>query len=216
MVTGTDVRIAEEKSNWQGRPIIVTHEGVVFPFDDVKEEHIMIEDIAHALSHLCRFMGHTNMFWSVAQHSLLVSEKMPGGPEDKLVGLLHDAAEAYTNDLASPLKAFLLDQGDESYIGLQEEITAAVYRKFGITHIPDDVRLYDRAACVFEAEAFMLQTPKELGSLGYPMELRELWTPWEPYKFAGLNVDREFGLVESEFLGRFEDLMTACNRGDLL
>lgn len=216
-----DVREAEGRGTVTDSPFIITHEGIVFTFDDVKESNIHIYDIAHSLSHLCRFTGHTNMFWSVAQHSLLVSEKMPGGPEAKLVGLLHDAAEAYTNDLSSPLKKLIRDEammagGCAPYEALQHEITAAVYSKFGITTIPDDVRLYDQAACVFEAEAFMLLAPKQLEEYGFPMELRELWTPWDPLEFAGRNVDLDFCLVESEFLRRFEDLMTACNRGDLL
>lgn len=213
------VREAEEAGNWGGRPFILTYTGKVFPYYDVSPDNIDIRDIAHALSHLCRFTGHTTMFYSVAQHSLLVAEKMPGGPEEKLVGLLHDAAEAYTNDLASPLKRFIRDADEDgsTYEYLQDKITAAIYQRFGVTNILfSDVGVYDRAACLFEAEGFMGLPFGDLRKYQFPVGLRGIWQPWEPEEFAGQNSDRDFGLVETEFLKRFEDLMKSVGREDLI
>jgi len=66
---------------------------------DPRPEDVSIIDIAHHLSNLCRFTGATRFFYSVAQHSLYVSWLVP-----TLTALLHDAPEAYLNDIARPVK----------------------------------------------------------------------------------------------------------------
>lgn len=67
-----------------------------------------IEDIGHALSNVCRFAGHLPRFYSVAQHGVNVAHvvKALGGDSVEIfTGLMHDTAEAFTNDLPTPLKA---------------------------------------------------------------------------------------------------------------
>lgn len=85
--------------------VICTASGVRFSLLDARIEDVRIEDIAHALAHQCRFGGHTVDHYSVAQHSVLVAREVP--PEYALVGLLHDASEAYAVDLPAPIKQLM-------------------------------------------------------------------------------------------------------------
>lgn len=64
---------------------------------------ITIADIAHSLSMVCRFNGHVENFYSVAEHCVHVCDLLP--VEHSLAGLLHDASEAYICDLPSPIKS---------------------------------------------------------------------------------------------------------------
>lgn len=79
---------------------IITYTGRQFWPLDPRPEDVCLEDIAHALSNLCRFNGHCRSFYSVAQHSVLVSENCVFA----FRGLLHDAAEAYLGDMSRPMK----------------------------------------------------------------------------------------------------------------
>jgi len=79
-----------------------TWSGVRFYPLDPRPEEVNIEDIANALSKMCRFGGHSRQFYSVAEHSLWVSYRVP--PWLALAGLLHDAHEAYVGDMIRPVK----------------------------------------------------------------------------------------------------------------
>ena len=88
---------------------------------------IHLADIAQALSQICRYGGHTRSHYSVAEHSVLVSEKFKG--EMAFAALLHDAAEAYLGDVISPLKALLLD-----YEKIYDKFDDAIAEKFGVDY----------------------------------------------------------------------------------
>lgn len=81
---------------------IRTFSGLEINVFEPTPEMICIEDIAHALSNMPRFAGHTKTFYSVAQHSLHVSRLASN--KNKLKALLHDASEAYLMDMPKPIK----------------------------------------------------------------------------------------------------------------
>jgi 5'-deoxynucleotidase YfbR-like HD superfamily hydrolase len=78
----------------------------VNPFDPDPEQ-LDPRDIARALANVCRFGGHCRPFYSVAQHSVIVSELVEAGGgdvEDVFAALMHDATEAYLGDMPHPIK----------------------------------------------------------------------------------------------------------------
>jgi hypothetical protein len=111
-------------------PWIQTASGLKFPLLDIDPEAIVIKDIAHALSMLCRFNAHCLKFYSVAEHSVHVSYEIE--PRLALLGLMHDAAEAYLGDVPSPLKGELRD-----FKCIEERLIVAIGERFGFP-LPDD------------------------------------------------------------------------------
>ena len=103
---------------------IMTYTKKMFDPLQPNAELIDIEDIAHALSMLCRANGHFKSFYSVAQHSInCMKEAKARGYSNRiqLACLLHDASEAYLSDVTRPVKAEL-PRYKEIEVPLQETI----------------------------------------------------------------------------------------------
>ena len=127
---------------------ITTAHGVDIDLLNPQVSDINIDDIAHALSNICRFGGHCFPFYSVAQHSVLVAAMAP--PELKLAALLHDAPEAYLGDVIKPLKLLLGDR----YTQFEELFTIVIGNKFGFDyHELNEVKNYDKMALEIEHQA---------------------------------------------------------------
>lgn len=88
-------------------------------------DDIDIADIAHALSLICRYGGHVDRFYSVAEHCVLVSQSVPA--HDAMWGLLHDAAEAYVGDMVRPLKHHMPD-----YRLIEDRLLRVIAEHFGM------------------------------------------------------------------------------------
>lgn len=124
---------------------ILTSQSRYINFLNLEENVYDIIDIAQALSKICRFCGHCDNFYSVAQHSVLVSEIVP--PEYAFEGLLHDATEAYLGDISSPLKRLLPEY---------KRIEKAMYKEIAKTYsIPEET-----TDVVKRADEILLATEK--------------------------------------------------------
>lgn len=130
---------------------------------DPRATEIDIRDIAHSLAMRCRYGGHSIRFYSVAEHSVLVSRHVP--PEHALWGLLHDAAEAYSADVPRPLKRCLPD-----WKPMEARIMAAVCERFGLDPSePDAVGMVDYAMTSDERAVIMASCDRDWGRLPDPV-----------------------------------------------
>ena len=112
-------------------------------------EDLDIVDIAHSLSLQCRFAGHIDYHYSVAQHSIAVSELVPR--EYALHGLLHDAAEAYLQDIALPDRDILVSG---AYLLAEERWNSVIGARFGLglglVDLPHEVKRIDEEMAAIE------------------------------------------------------------------
>jgi uncharacterized protein len=157
-----------------------TYTGKEFYPLDPNIEAINITDIGHALSNCCRFTGHVKQFYSVAQHSVIVSQLC--NPENALCGLLHDASEAYLSDIARPVK---YTEAMEGYRQIEHGLEQAICSKFNLPFpMPKDVKAADDMALM--AEAFVLFTPtptwvfQRLSGVGLTKPTYKLESCWTP------------------------------------
>jgi hypothetical protein len=126
-------------------------------------DDIDIIDIAHALSNVCRFTGHSYDFYSVAQHCVFVSQHVGAvseNPNDTLWGLLHDAPEAYLCDVASPVKHAPGEFG-KLYREYEKVLMDCICVKFGLPlEEPEIVRAVDARMLATERRDLMAAPPR--------------------------------------------------------
>jgi len=138
-------------------------------------EDIALEDIAHGLSLLCRFGGQLRSFYSVAEHSVRVSQLCD--PADALHGLLHDASEAYLVDIPRPLKHLPVM---DPYRRAEAVLQAAIYRRFALRRgTPASVTRADEAIAVNEGQDLFAIVPAwaAAGTRVNKLETLAGWTP---------------------------------------
>ena len=129
---------------------MLTRGGRMVDLLNVKPEDIDLADIAWALAHTCRFMGHPRRHYSVAEHSINVARLLP--EPIKIYGLLHDAHEAYIGDISTPTKRALalgldvlltnwgsedpdlgvVDAFNKTLAAVERHIIEAIHEKLGV------------------------------------------------------------------------------------
>ena len=179
-------------NNYAGSKIdnawVQTYSGIRFNLFNPSLDDIRIEDIAHSLSNLARFNGHTAKFYSVAQHSVYCALKAP--ERLALAALLHDATEAYLGDIVSPLKSFLCD-----YLPFENRLYNLIAKKY----LPVCLTVDDYKE-ISNIDLRMLATEK-FQLMGYDLE-------WESLKdISGYSILIEYmspNSAEKAFLACFK------------
>ena len=124
-----------------------------------EQDTMDIITIANSLSNLCRFMGQVNDFYSVAQHSVMVSHLVP--TQHAYAGLMHDATEAFCGDLVKPIKQKLPE-----YSVIEERMWNALRQRYNLPMaLPSSVHVADRI--MVKTESRDLQTG-------------DIWKSWYP------------------------------------
>lgn len=168
--------------------------GRKFTYSCCHPEEVDINDIALSLSRMPRFAGFTREFYSVAQHSVLVSrqvEQVGGNQRRQLVGLLHDATEAYMCDIPKPLKDLMPD-----YVELERQVWAKICCRYlnGDVEIPKTVK--DCDISIYHAEVRDLRDV----ACGPQIYLRAIYqktvVPWPMEMAQKLFIDRYRELTE--------------------
>lgn len=196
-----------------------TYTGRAFFLQTPDVADIDIHDIAHALANSCRFFGHCSGFYSIAQHSVIVSElavgllragktaEVGGGAGaacvrmTALAGLLHDAAEAYVGDIVAPLKQLLPD-----FARIERGVEDAIAARFGLSQI-----LANRTA-----PSSIRDAVKKADLMALATERRDLLNPLHPFTWIDLPAPRIEPIVpwlpskaKERFLSRFFALIEA-------
>jgi hypothetical protein len=133
-------------------------------FDVLNPDPALIDlaDIAGALSKLCRFGGHCHEFYSVAEHSILVSRlvaQRSGATREAVAwALMHDASEAYVADIPRPVKRQI-----PQYVAIEDTVQKAIAERFRLPWpMPDEVHEADHELLALELRAYMPEQPEQL------------------------------------------------------
>lgn len=134
--------------------VILTNAGRYFDFNNPEAHPYTLREIAHSLSQINRFTGHTEIPYNVAVHSVLVLRILRNKGYTVNVlrwGIMHDATEAYVGDMASPLKAM-----NPGYKVIENRVGACIASCYRM-ELPEPlpVKWADTVALVAERKRFL-------------------------------------------------------------
>lgn len=222
IAAASDLRVAQmrhalastgkpSRDNWHRGDWMLTFTGRKFYPLAPSPDDVDIRDIAHALSMLCRYNGHVDRFYSVAEHCVLMSQwveaqalsgdRFPTAENARalaLEALLHDGSEAYCGDMVRPLKH---SGAMDDYIAAEDAVMDAIAARFGLAtsdghfHKHPMVKDADTRILLTERNALMSNyvasgrwTMESMGELDVPIHA---WSPAE---------------AEAAYLRRFDEL----------
>jgi hypothetical protein len=127
-----------------------TLSGIRFYPLEAEVDKFSIKDIAHALSNICRWGGHTSYHFSVAQHAYIMSHLV--SPENAMEALMHDATEAYLGDIPTPIKRLFPE-----YLDIEDKLAKKLAVKYKYTYpYPTQVYKYDTVMKRVEHDVLLL------------------------------------------------------------
>lgn len=184
-----------------------TYTGAKFYPMEARFDEIRIEDIAHALSNQCRFAGHVQEFYSVAEHSVhvanVIGEWSGGRPDPMLWGLLHDAGEAYLTDIPTPVKLQF-----PNYRAAEDRVMKQICEFFRLEYEGTEDKAVVTPSIVKEADRMMLS-----------VEARDLMGDPKWPSLVPVTVDLKIEKTKTppqakeDFLNLFKRLMVERSQG---
>lgn len=112
-----------------------THSGRrVYPLE-LEPDMICLADIAASLAKQCRFSGHCRQFYSVAEHSIRMTQVFPQNAPLQRWALMHDAAEAYLSDVTRPIKRrvhVVVRDAVRTFSDVEHEILDMIATRYGL------------------------------------------------------------------------------------
>ena len=172
---------------------IWTYTGKRFDILEPTFDQFDIEDIAVSLSRIPRFNGHTELPYTVAEHSVIISTLVPR--EYQFMALMHEVTEPYMGDMNRPLKNYCL-----YYKAIEDWLERTGFLAFSISYnFPEVVREADYRLCRTEYEQLFIHKPPLRGTTFYGLK---------PYDIKIEPVD-SWRIAKDQFLDRYHELIGA-------
>ncbi len=193
---------------------IETYSGRFVDTSDPDPASIALEDIAHSLANTCRYGGHCQEFYSVAEHAVFCSKRLERqgyGHEKQLAALHHDDAEAFLMDIPRPLKPLLGEVYETLSNQMDEAICAGLGLPFTAAAFHDTiVKVVDTWALLVEARFLLPSQGKgwylgEQGAHAWGLEEQPSRIVVPDYWHGGLTPRK----AEQLYLNRHKELTHA-------
>lgn len=183
----------------EARDYIITYTKRKFNPIQPSEKDIVIEDVAHALSLLSRAGGHSEQFYSVAQHCInctYEAQERGYSKRIQLACLLHDASEAYIGDVTRPFKKHL-----KYYLEVEERLQESIWHILGVSKLTceEEEKVYKIDDDMLYHE-FLQLMDEEISEKKADLMSKPNFT------------ERPFKEVEKEFLALYQELINKINK----
>lgn len=171
--------------------------------------NITLADISHHLAQINRYTGACRRPFSVAEHSLLVLDiverVMTLDVHGRLAALMHDAHEAYTQDLSTPAKGQVGDAW-HAFEGRLQRTVASAFALHSAAH--------KHAVAIKQADLIALATERaQLLPNGPGLSLWPVLVHVQPVSWVDLMSPERCAMTWQDWRDRFKDSADALDYG---